>query len=170
MCDLIFIYYNFYLLNFCKLIKTYKICINETIIKLLVGYYLEYLILLYIEGVTMNILIMLKQIYRRLGLNSDSFYKVKRVKQEEFLCSLKKPQTSIDKSFNQYKCQAYIMNTLFVILLNIASFFIKPIYVYLKKRKKVNGVLEYEAVFVTGGISLDTIPLSLKKNINILKK
>lgn len=97
-----------------------------------------------------------------MGLNSDSFFLLSKKEQSTFLNSLNNNPNDLScLSINQYKCQVFLMNKCFVILLNFISIIVLPIYIVIKRYKKCEFCCKYDAVFITDGIPLKTLPSSL---------
>lgn len=117
-------------------------------------------------------LFFLKKLYRKFGMNSLSFFKFSRDSQKKYIDSLKIPNTAIEKSYNQYLCQKFLMNKLIVFIMNIISYFLIPIYEMnlLKNEKKYQICIEKcDAVFFTDGIGVDTLPKSLIQQYKKIK-
>jgi len=118
----------------------------------------------------LSLLCFLKKEYRKFGLNSKSFFKISKENQIKYLNYLGEAKTPADRSYKQYKCQTYIMNNLFVGLLNLFSFFALPIFLLkLKKNSKHPCKEKSDAVFISNGISTNVIPQTLIKRYNKIK-
>lgn len=118
-------------------------------------------------------LLWFKKIYRKFGLNSMSFFKIDKIAQENYINSLKIPTSAIEKSYNQYLCQKFLMNKLVTIIMNIYSFIMLPYYEIKLLRNETrykNDIKKYDAVFITDGIGIDTLPNSLINKYKSIKK
>lgn len=117
----------------------------------------------------MNLLNILKRNYRKFGLNSKSFFKLSKERQLKYLNGLGEAHNPTERSYKQYKCQTHIMNTFFVFILNLFSFFTLPAFLFKIKNKKIIYKEKKDAIFISDGMPIDIIPESLLKKYHNIK-
>ena len=114
---------------------------------------------------------MLKKMAVKLEIKKNAIFSYPVKKQKRIVSGMNEPHDDVERSYRQYQCQMRLNGTLTSLVLNFISFPV-IIYFYFKKcRADDEGSDTREAVFISGGISDNVIPESLKnefKTWNIL--
>ncbi len=113
-----------------------------------------------------NILI---EIAKTIFKNSESIFQLDTKKQKQILNAFPKPKDLFERSYFQYKCQMKKQSALLVTAENIMALTLLPIY-YIKLALARIDILQLAgekcAVFLTSGITIQTIPECLSKEYN----
>lgn len=119
----------------------------------------------------MNITVLLKKIYKKIGRENSVAFAVDIDKQLKYLKSLNEPEDDFERSFNQYKCQQFLLPYWERCFKSIASFFLLPVYLIILriKSKSVITGKRYDAVFVQNGMGKNIIPASIQDKYKKIK-
>lgn len=102
----------------------------------------------------------------------DPLFSIPVSVQKEYIRSFPEPQTDVERSFFQYKCQILVSGKFFYIFANIASM---PVYFFLKRRLKrtetdVNREKEKgRAIFWSHGSSGSLLPKDLQNRFSAIE-
>ncbi len=118
----------------------------------------------------MRLLYVLKRLYGKMRFFLNSDFNMPIEYQKKILNTFSEPKGDIERSFYQYKATMRTYGRLFQFLLNLASFFLIPYYILILKgnykRLLSSEVKECDAVFLTDGIIIETIPDSLREEFS----
>ncbi len=115
----------------------------------------------------MNIKEILLKTANKIAVRKNTVLNFPLDKQKEYLNSLKEPKDDLERSYFQYKCQAYLDGNLLRVVLNIIFF---PLSIFMlvkygnkKYLKMTNASLCKKAVFINDEIPENVLPNSLYK-------
>lgn len=111
----------------------------------------------------MNIIEILKKMDSKYSIKNREAFNSSVEKQTEFLNSLSKATTDVERSFNQYLCQMYSKKTIVVKTTNFLAGLLSAVFCECYKYKKVTDTIPADAVYLPDGKPLNIIPHSLKK-------
>lgn len=111
----------------------------------------------------MSINSLLKKILAKITKKKvqNNLFEVDVKKSKDFLDSIIDPKNNYERSYAQYKCQAYILGKAYVFFANVASFFL--IVLKLLTKNKLTLKEERRAVYVSFGIPESVIPTVLRE-------
>lgn len=115
----------------------------------------------------MIILGVLKKIATKLTINSNAIFDIDVDEQKNYLHHFPEPNTCIDRSYYQYKCQMKLLGIKYIFI-NIFSLPLLIIW-YLKKDKYATPKTGYDAVFLKLEKLQDIIPKELKEEFNNIR-
>ena len=72
----------------------------------------------------MNINSVLRAISKKIIHKNNPTFNYPVTKQKEFLKSIKQPESYIERSFAQYRCQAKLLGKFYMFFANICAFFV----------------------------------------------
>ena len=118
----------------------------------------------------MNIKEILLKTANKIAVRKNTVLNFPLDKQKEYLNSLKEPKDDLERSYFQYKCQAYLDGNLLRVVLNIIFF---PLSIFMlvkygnkKYLKMTNASLCKKAVFINDEIPENVLPNSLYKEFD----
>lgn len=118
----------------------------------------------------MNIKEILLKTANKIAVRKNTVLNFPLDKQKEYLNSLKEPKDDLERSYFQYKCQAYLDGNLLRVVLNIIFF---PLSIFMlvkygnkKYLKMTNASLCKKAVFINDEIPENVLPNSLNKEFD----
>jgi len=114
----------------------------------------------------MNLTYTLKALYRKVRNRYASDFRITLQKKKEILDSFPEPKDDFERSYFQYKSLMKAYGRLIEILLDIVSIPLIPYFLiklrYQSKKLIYKNIADYDAVFLSSGIIIDTIPDSIK--------
>lgn len=114
---------------------------------------------------------LIKKIYKRVGKENKVAFEIDIEKQLEYLKKLNEPKNDYEQSFNQYKCQQFLLPTYEKIFKNLISIIINPILILIGfiRRSSADFEKNVDAIYVQNGISKEIIPNTIKKKYREIK-
>lgn len=112
----------------------------------------------------MNFTVLLKNIAKRV-YRTQTVFAIDVAKQKQFLNTFPEPRDLYERSYFQYKCQMSKLTKVLVVLQHILAFVLFPFYfikLSILRSDILQSTVEKCAIFVTDGISVQTIPQSLR--------
>ena len=109
----------------------------------------------------MNVTLFLRKIMKKYFETTDSLFSISAPKLKEYISSFNEPVNDAERSFYQYKCTLFRMNTLGRTLVKLSGMVLYLPYLIKIRSNSASFEKTYDAVFMTDGISLSTIPSSL---------
>lgn len=79
------------------------------------------------------------------------------------------PANDFERSSYQYKCYMHMYNLLYRFCFSVLSILFIPLYQYRFKRTKINSAQSFDAIFISDGISIETIPDSVRNRYPSIK-
>lgn len=108
--------------------------------------------------------------YLKTAIKVKSPFEIDVDLQNSFIQKLKAPENDYERSYNQYKCQAYLNNPIKIFILNVISFFILPLaLLYFLLQSKNNFLSKNKIIFISGGID-GILPEELINEFGEIKK
>ena len=105
----------------------------------------------------MNINSVLRAISKKIIHKNNPTFNYPVTKQKEFLKSIKQPESYIERSFAQYRCQAKLLGKFYMFFANICAFFVLLGKIKIKD-EKIKEAASADAVFPSYGIPQNIIP------------
>jgi hypothetical protein len=119
----------------------------------------------------LSFLSVLRKVYKEIGREHNIVFAVDLETQLKYLKTMREPKDDFESSFNQYKCQQFLLPWWERLLKNLAASFLLPVYLltFNIKNRPTTVKDPFDAVFVQNGMNKNIIPKSLQDKYSSIK-
>lgn len=118
----------------------------------------------------MNLNFILRKLMRKFIESDENLFNTDLEENKKYINKFNNPKDDYDRSYYQYKCTMFRLGKIKQILLEISGALLLLPYYFKLRNTNTSFINQYDAIFMTEGISLDTIPTSLKNEFPKIKK